>query len=275
MFNYNSNAPSVSANPSFVVPPNDGTGILTIKAITHGYGRETSPVMTYTYYYPDYVPPVVEPSAFLTGPDEINIDETNEIEYTVNIANITDINVFTLKLSYDADKLTFDDIDLLLPSNLSAWVLAKKDDPVAGEIDYTIVSGARGQTMTSADAAELAKLKFTLEDGLIEDDVIETELLSVTLKDPKTNVSYNAEITDAKVSTTVTVDEGDWWLKYDINEDGVFDLLDLSIIIYRYFMVDNTESLWADASKYDQLGIGVINTANIIALYSIILDVNP
>jgi len=261
MFNYNSNAPSISANPSFVVPPNDGTGILTIKAITHGYGRITSPVMTYTFYYP-----TADNTAFLTGPDLINIDAANEIKYTVNAAKISDISSFVLELSYDASKLDYKDIELTLPSALGAWILDRKNDPVAGKIEFTIMSGARGQALTSSDAVGVADLTFTLKNNIKVDDVIESELMLMTLISPIGNGNkYDAVLTDAVVRTNTTGKD-----IYDVNGDGVFDLVDLAIIIYNYFTVAEGESLWSDASRFDIMEKGVIDTANIIALYSLI-----
>jgi len=47
VFNWNSNAPSVSANPSIVVP--EGTGQFVVKAMTYGYGQKPSAVKTFTY----------------------------------------------------------------------------------------------------------------------------------------------------------------------------------------------------------------------------------
>jgi hypothetical protein len=265
-FNFNSNQPSDTTNPPIIVPePAQGQRQFIIKAATFGDGRLESGIVTFAYNYP-----FAGNTAFLTGPDEVNIDEANDIEYTVNIANVTDINMITLRVSYDTDKLTFDDITLSLPVNLSAWVLGRNNNVAEGIIDFTIAGGALGQVFTSENAAEVASLKFTLKDGLAEKDVIETELISGTVINPITGIRQSAVIADAKVSTTIMVDEEDPLLKYDINGDGVFDLLDLAIVIYRYFMVANGEALWAEASVFDRMNRGVIDTANIIALYSLI-----
>jgi len=264
-FNWNSQSPSTAANPSIVVPPNDGTGKFTIKAITHGYGRPTSNVMTFTYNVP-----FEENSAFLTGPDEVNIDTTDEIEYTLNVANVTDINLIEFELSYDVNKLVFQDIDTNLPPSIAAWVIPPEHDEINGIIKVAIAGGARGATFTSEDAAAIANLKFSLKGGLAENDTIETELLSLSVVNPITGNEHDASITTATVTTTVTVDGEDPWLKYDINQDGVYDLVDLAIIIYRYYMVASGESLWSEASTYDHMNINVIDTRNIIALYSLI-----
>lgn len=264
MFNFNSNSPSISANPSFVVPPNDGTGILTIKAVTHGYGRLTSPVMTYTFYYPDYIPPVENPTAFLTGPDVLNKDAANELAYTVNAASLKDINWFTLEMSYDSGKLDYKGIDLALPADMSAWILNSKHDPVEGKIEYTIVGG-RNSIFTSVDAAGIANLRFTLKNSAGVNDVLVANLVSVSLISPVSGEAFEAVITGTPVNTKIVGKD-----IYDINDDDVFDMRDLSIIIYRYFMVASGEALWTEASRFDIMGRGVIDTANIIALYSLI-----
>ena len=264
-FNWNSFSPDNTVNPAIVVPnPEPGQRQFVIKTANFGGGRIPSQIMTYTYNYP-----FATNSAFLTGPSEVNIDQTNEIVYTVNAANITNINFFVLKLSYDADKLDYDDVSLTLPADFGAWIIDEKHNAVAGEIELTI-SGVRDKVITSENNVAIADLKFTLKDSLAEDDVIRTELLSVSLINPVTGAGSNAVISDAVVNTTVTVDEVDPLLKYDINGDGVYDLIDLSIIIYRYFMVASGEALWASASTYDHLDRNVIDTANIIALYSLI-----
>ena len=263
VFNWNSNGPSIAANPSIIVP--EGSGQFVVKAITYGYGMLTSEVATYTFNYP-----LAENSAFLTGPDEVNIDETDEIEYTVNVAKVADINAFTLKMSYDAAKLTYKDADVQLPSGLNGWVLDTKNDATAGILELTIMTGAKGQVLTTENAAELVGLQFTLKSGVAEDDVIEADLLSVKLYDPIAPAKYDATIAGDGVSTLVVVNEIDPLLKYDINGDGVFDLLDLAIIIYRYFQVASGEALWSEAQVYDIMENGVIDTADIIALYSLI-----
>ena len=268
MFNWNSNAPSPATNPSIVVPDNvNNSEKFVIKAITYGYGRLTSPVMTYTFYYSDYVPPTGA-YAFLTGPEELNIFIKNDIEYTVNVANVEDVNVFKVKMSYDAAKLEFDDITLTLPGNLGAWIAPETINDNAGELEFIIMGGARDEAFTTADAAGIANVKFTVKDGLGAGDNFITKLDSVTLFDPVGDDTIIAEITESTVSTSIIYNE----IPYDINEDGVYDLLDLSIIIYRFFMIAVADgpALWTEASAYDHLGIGVINTQNIIALYSLI-----
>jgi len=261
IFNWNSNGPSTSANPSIIVP--EGSGQFVVKAMTYGYGKKQSEIMTFIYNYP-----IPENSAFIAGPDELNIYATGEIEYTVSAANITDINTFKFALSYDTEKLEYKGIEPVLPADFGAWLLKSKHDAAAGEIEFTIC-GARGKTITSEVEAGIANITFTLIESLAEDDVIETELLSVYMVNPISGSSHNALITGATVSTIIIVDEVDPLLKYDINEDGVFDLIDLAIIIYRYFMVMEGEVLWAGASTYDHMNIGVIDTRNIIALYSL------
>ena len=266
MFNFNSNSPSIAANPSIVVPP--GTGKFVIKAITYGYGLRTSDVATYTFNYP-----YEEKVAFLTGPDEVHVD-AGELEYKVNVANIEDINMFEITMSYDADKLSFDESNVLLPTSLSGWVLDEVDNATAGELKLVVTAGTSGAALMVAanDKAEVAGLKFLIDSGVTAGDVIEAELLKVTLYDPVAGDDDGATIVGGIVSTLVVA--GDPLLKYDINGDGVYDLLDLAIIIYKYFMVNDTEPLWSEAQVYNIVKSGtaqVINTADIIALYSLIV----
>jgi len=51
MFNFNSNAPSITVNPSIVVPADNGSGVFVIKAMTYGFGRTQSETVTFTYMY--------------------------------------------------------------------------------------------------------------------------------------------------------------------------------------------------------------------------------
>lgn len=257
-----------AANTPITVPANDGSGKFVIKTKTMGTGSGTSSTATFTYFYP-----FAENTAFLTGPDEVNIDLTDEIEYTVNVANVTDANMFQVKLAYDADKLTYKDMDALLPSSFAPWVLDFNNDSFNGEIEFILTAGAKGEAFTSSTAAEIAALQFTLKSGVVEDDVIEADLISVSVINPVIGTAFDATIAGDGVSTLVVVNEVDPLLKYDINNDGVFDLVDLAIIIYRYFMVDETEALWSEASLYNIStgnAVQVIDTADIIALYSLI-----
>ncbi|MCL2539730.1 MAG: hypothetical protein FWE66_05270, partial [Oscillospiraceae bacterium] len=265
-FNWNSNSPSVFSNPSIVVP--EGSGQFVIKAMTYGYGRLQSNVVTYAYNYP-----VPDNAAFLTGPSEVNIDVEDGIEYVVNVAKVENINMFDIALSYDASKLTFDEIELSLPSALAAWVIPEsiKNSASAGTLEFTIAGGARNEVLTSVDATSIASVKFTLKDSVKAGDELSASLTAATLYNPVNGSKHDATITGGAVLTLLT-ENGFDPLMYDINNDGVFDLVDLSIIIFRYFQVAQGEALWAEAALYDIMPNGVIDTADIIALYSIIIS---
>jgi len=257
-FNWNSNSPDISTNPSIVVP--EGSGQFVIKAMTIGYGMLDSNIMTFTYNYP-----VPDNAAFLTGPSELNIDIDDELEYTINVANVADVNMFSLQLSYDAAKLEYKDIDLLLPS--SAFVLGMTDDTAAGKISFDIALLANGATFSSTGEAAIANVVFSLKGGAAG-DTVEAELLSLAMVNPVTGVRHSAVITGASVSTLLTEKDN-----YDVNGDGVFDLVDLSIIIFRYFQVSENDALWSEAARFNispNVGLQIIDTADIIALYSLI-----
>ncbi|MCL1827869.1 MAG: S-layer homology domain-containing protein [Oscillospiraceae bacterium] len=101
IFNWNSNGPSVSANPSIVVPADDGSGYFIVKAFTLGYGQLASAVETYAFKYdsdtPDWTPAKLPQSAptGLTGAGPTSAGANGSINGT------------TTDMQYSADGLSW------------------------------------------------------------------------------------------------------------------------------------------------------------------------
>ena len=53
---------------------------------------------------------------------------------------------------------------------------------------------------------------------------------------------------------------------FDANGDGVFDIADISTVIYNYYMINTSDPRWPEASVFDMDGNGMIDVADLLIM---------
>jgi hypothetical protein len=214
----------------------------------------------------------------LTAPAEIFADTSEKaINYTVSLARAYEIKTFEISAQFDP-RLEYKGFKIDLPANLPVEYLsdpAKAYNPVTGEFKVAFFIGGAGGSNARFITQYYSKIAtITFEAGkdlLVQNEEVRVEGL---VKDFKiTTLSVGGASKDIPVKDdgfSVKTLLSDSRLKYDINGDGVFDMLDISTIIDRYYLWGVGHARWDEAKLYDVVADGIIDIHDIVYLYSLL-----
>ena len=116
---------------------------------------------------------------------------------------------------------------------------------------------------------ELSSKDLTIKakDSLVNNDVLIGELTSVMVIEVLDYVgSVYAELSPSIASSVIS----NHW-RFDVNVpggDGTIDILDLSLIIYNYYLSMSGDSDWIYAKVFDANNDGIINLSDILIISS-------
>lgn len=194
------------------------------------------------------------PEATLTMEGKIQAGVESRVTYTVNLANLENVNVYEIALNYDPTQLSITNAPLELPSGVKIQTTNKP-----GKIKVTF------GTTTVRDLLEttpVISFEFKTKKDISEGDKVQVELETVKVvsidDDDKTTLYTILGATSDNEASGKPAGA-------DINGDGKVTLEDLSIAM-KYYMVDSTSEIWNRAKKCDINGDSVIDLADLIAI---------
>ena len=213
----------------------------------------------------------------LTAPAEIFADTNQkQINYTVSLARAYEIKTFELSAKFDT-RLDYKGFTINLPANLPIEYLtdpAKAYNPDTGEFKLVFFIGGAGGSNARFVTQYYSRIA-TITFEAAADMLVQNELVSVEgyVKDFKLitlsagGVSRNIPVKDDGLYAKTMI--SDSRLKYDINGDGVFDMLDITTIIDRFFLCEVGHANWEQAKLYDVVADGIIDIHDIRYFYSL------
>ena len=210
-------------------------------------------------------------SAAICAPAQIFIKEGNRIDYVVSIANVADegANLFTIEAAFDAKNLNYTGYSF--GPSLIAY------SPSQGDFSYDLENGklilgmylARPGLLLKAETeTPLVTFHFTLKDGVPAGPgttVIESFLSKVTGYCFIDGRSSPIDAIVVKPGAPVKV------LIHPLGyEGGDLDEATISWLIYHHLYKTSAAGDWDEIKKYDLNGNGMIDLADIVALWSLI-----
>jgi uncharacterized protein with FMN-binding domain len=190
----------------------------------------------------------------LSGPSGARVGEN--VVYTLSVSGADRLNLFEFTLDYTG--LTLDTVEAL--NGLS--ILPDTDDPDTVCLSYLDQGG-----LTSDGTIPVAKLTFKAESTGSATVLIRAfDAWGYTSNEPGGDSAAFA-VLPAQLSASAEITEASPYGEFDINEDGLVNLGDLSTAIWYYQLTDESP-LWDDrAAKADQNGDGLIDLGDLIDIY--------
>ncbi|MCL1873259.1 MAG: hypothetical protein FWF85_03990 [Clostridiales bacterium] len=214
---------------------------------------------------------VTDFSANINAPVQIYVKEGNKVDYVVSVVNVANegANLFTIEAAFDAKNLNYAGYTFG-PSLLT-------HSPAQGSFSYDVVNGKLtldmhlgrpGVLIKAETETPLVTFHFTLKDGVAagpDATVLDTFLSKVTgyCFIAGKSSPIDAIITKPGAPTKVLIHP----LGY---EGGELDEATISWLIYHHLYKTDLSSDWDDIKKYDLNGNGMIDLADIVALWSLI-----
>lgn len=202
------------------------------------------------------------PEATLTMEGKIQAGVSNRVTYTVNVANLEDVNVYEVALTYDPNQLTITNAPLELPTGVKIQTSNKP-----GKIKVTF---GTTDIQDLLESTPIISFDFKTSTSIKEGDKVKVELetvkaVSIDEQDQTTLHTIIGSISDNEASGKPA--------GTDINGDGDVTLEDLSIAM-KYYMTDKDSTNWDKAKKCDVNADGVIDLADLIAISAKRTDLN-
>lgn len=208
-----------------------------------------------------------ELTASISAPETLDTVATTELSYSVTVDNVSGTNAFKVKAKFDHTKLNYLGSEIKVAGASILTIPGEPEyDPNNGEYSVYIAILGQGQLLTIDDPTELLAINFTAKSGLANGTEIVGELTSVMASE-MTDAGTIASYADLEPSIARTTISNEW--RFDMNSsggDGHIDLLDVSLIIYNYYLVSEGDALWDAAKVFDCNHDGIINLTDILTI---------
>ncbi|MCL1874171.1 MAG: immune inhibitor A [Clostridiales bacterium] len=244
----------------FRIPPGDFDS----KSVTLTVSSESNPAKTGAFSSTAF-------AANINAPAQIYLREGNRIDYVVSVVNIADegANLFTIDAAFDAQNLIYTGY------TFGPSVLAY--NPTQGPFSYDVAGGyltldmylARPGVLLKAESeTPLVTFHFTVKDGVPagpDQTVVDSLLSNVRAYCFISGKSspVDAIVTKPGAATKILLHP----LGY---EGGELDEATISWLIYHHLYKTGAAADWNEIKKYDLNGNGMIDLADIVALWSLI-----
>jgi len=206
----------------------------------------------YFYFYPQRdVPPYITPtvSAYIGAKSQAYV--TDKIEYQLALSNAVNVLAVDFEFKVDGAMLvgnSFEGLNGFTMLESVNWT-DKVDGTWTGAVKLGYTEGDYG--FTEEPYTDIARLVFD-STGLLGEASLTIKKLEITGLDQAIGeVVYYNVIIEAGIGTTIILN------KYDLNKDGVVDLIDLGIMLL-YVGFNENDPEWATLVKVnDRNGIGI------------------
>lgn len=199
--------------------------------------------------------PAVEVS--VSGETRVNLED-GTVPFTFSLANMERVA---------AAELTFEVSDASLVKNgtlaglngfklLDSVQWTEDSGKLTGKVTLSYLSSTSG--LTKEDLTDIAKLVFAANEKA---GTVAVELTGVRV------AGYNENGEPVYFSTNITAPEAVTAIgsKYDVNADGVVDLLDI-VYVQKYYQRNASSDSWAQVKHCDVTGDGVIDVEDLVAI---------
>jgi len=185
----------------------------------------------------------------------------------VSISNVKDANL--VRLSFTVDGTYLDLADAVPLGGFSIWKPLTWED-LGDNLWKGAVELMKPGNISSVSSLDILEIKGVALDKLGSTTVTLTDFSIWGLLDGKSSL-LPSEIIKTNASTEV-VQKAAVYSKYDLNQDGIIDELDLSIAIY-FYLKTSMEPGWdtvkydiATAKDADVTGDNIVNLADLIEI---------
>ena len=209
--------------------------------------------------------------AKIDAPTQIYLKEGNRIDYVVSVLNVANegANLFTIDATFDAKNLNY--LGYTFSPSLFAY------NPSQGSFSYDVVNGKLSLGMNLGRPGVLIKAEtetplvtfhFSVKDGVPAgpgETVVDSFLSNVRGYCFIAGISspVDAIVTKPGAPTKILLNP----LGY---EGGELDEATISWLIYHHLYKTNAATDWDEIKQYDLNGNGMIDLADIVALWSLI-----
>ena len=188
-------------------------------------------------------------SVYITGPATVTASAGATATYTVSVENAPDVTAAQLTVKVDGDFFetnSYAGIGGFFGVGNLAWT-DNGDGTWSGEI--VLAGEATGDF-------NVFEITFNLK-GLLGTTVVELEDFKIAYDGKWISFDYGADT----VTTTIVK----WYSQYDVNHDEVIDLRDISYAM-MFYMAQNGDANWAEASVCDVNGDGIVDIEDLILI---------
>lgn len=206
--------------------------------------------------------------AYLNAPAKIYIREGKKIDYVVSVSNIggDGSNLFLIEADFDADYLNYEGYTFALDA--LAYNPAQTDFSydVGGKLSLSMVLARPGVLLKPAAETALVTFHFSLNDNVIPmETVIKSFLNKVTAAVFYAGIPALTDAVVVKPGAPVMVLINPLAL-----DGGELTEATISWLIYHHLYKTDAAGDWEEIEKYDLNGNGMIDLADIVALWSLI-----
>ena len=188
------------------------------------------------------------------------------ISYSISIAQVDASNMFQVWAQFDGAKLDYADSAIMLPAELGASFLVEPQfDEATGVYTATIALLRKDAVFgAGADAVPLLEASFTLKGAVRANDTISAALAAVKVVELLPNdqtLTFDARLDPKEAATFIAS-----VLIYDADGNGLLDMADVALVIYKFYMATDADPGWDEAKLYDLNGDGAVNLTDILLL---------
>jgi len=206
-------------------------------------------------------------TAGIAAPAAVDLDLGQKVDYTISLNNVNGTNLIEITANFDRSKLLYEGSTINIPASYGASFFEEPSfNPVTGEYKAIITLMHSGARLQITNPLDVLSVRFATKSGVVFGDKLTGTLTSVRASEV-VNESC-AFWVDANLDPSKTSASADNILRYDKNGDGKLDLLDISLIIYDYYLAEVGDDNWADAKTYDCNNDGIIRLDDILIICS-------
>ena len=195
----------------------------------------------------------------VTASDRVHYKE--KIEYTINAANMKDIN--TIALDFIADSNIINGADTLAESMGGVFQIFDKQavlDPVTNLWNIRVVLSIYGDvTSGTSDVCKLWLNPIRLGDANVTLATVAIYGIDIINGKPSSNQRLTAVIPASNTTRIYSI--------YDINDDGEVNWVDLTLAASHY-LAKAADANWNSARIADVNGDGVVDLIDLVAIYA-------
>ncbi|MEL7566635.1 MAG: hypothetical protein AAGU27_17385 [Dehalobacterium sp.] len=206
------------------------------------------------------------PSAAINAPEKVYVLNNKQVDYVISMDDVERANMFVIEADFATDYLDFVDYKIVLKVPTESVV--QSYDAISGKFKLTFFIAERDSTYTTIAPQDVAVISLRVKDNVAYDTELNGLLddFSFTAISADGNTTSSPDVTITKRAATVIVSGHN----LDLNGDSEFRLDDIALVVYKYFLIGEGHSKWEEASRFDLVGNGLIDTMDIIALYRLL-----
>ncbi|ATW26754.1 hypothetical protein [Candidatus Formimonas warabiya] len=206
------------------------------------------------------------PSAAINAQEKVYVLNNKQVDYVISMDDVERANMFVIEADFDTDYLDFEDYEIVL--QVPTESVEQSYDAISGKFKLTFFIAKRDMTYTTIAPQDVAVISLRVKDNVAYGTELKGLLndFSFTAISVDGNTTSSPDVTITNREATVIVSGHN----LDLNGDYELTLEDIALVVYHYFLIGEGHSMWEEASRFDLVGNGLIDTMDIIALYRLL-----